>query len=380
MSRRRRARGVSEAVEARVAALHEHVKANVRPVPGTYRFLSESGEVIYVGKAKALRTRLLSYFRAEYPAEKGARLIRDAASVEWTVEPSEFAASLSELRQIKRLRPRANVMMKRDARHYCFVKVTAGKAPRLLVVRGAGSADGGMYFGPFFGADRMRDAVRELSDALGLRDCSLDRQMRYADQAELWPPPARTPGCIRHEIGRCLGPCVAVPTAREYLGQVAVARAFLDGSDDTPMQMLTERMQDASAALEFERAAYWRDKLVRLERLRASFDKLRFAVEQLSFAYRVPGPDGAERVYLIRRGRVRRELDAPDDSVLAEAAAEVFAAGGSDAGGIPTHEVDELMLLTSWFTRFPEQLERTQRPDALLGRRGAEVLQGHVGQ
>lgn len=360
MSPRRRVKGTTEAIEARVATLHAQVKADARGVPGTYRFRSESGEVIYVGKAKALRTRLLSYFRAEYPHEKGARIIREAASVEWTVEPSEFAASLSELRQIKKLRPRANVMMKRDARHYCFVKVTGGKAPRLLVVRGAGSTDGGSYYGPFFGASRMGEAVRELSDALGLRDCTMDTRMRFADQAELWPPPARTPGCIRHEIGRCLGPCVAVPTAREYGLQVAVAKAFLDGSNDTPLVALQAQMDAAAEALEFERAAYWRDKLARLERLRASFDKLRFAVEQLSFAYRVPGHDGTERVYLIRRGRVREELDAPSEVALADAATRVFGAPGMDGGGVPTHEVDELLLLTSWFTKFPEELARTR--------------------
>lgn len=366
MSRRRRVRGTTEAIEARVAQLHAQVKAEARGVPGTYRFLSENGTVIYVGKAKALRTRLLSYFRAEYPKEKGARIIREASAVEWTVEPSEFAASLSELRQIKRLRPRANVMMKRDARHYCFVKVTSGRAPRLLVVRGAGSADGGTYYGPFFGAARMQEAVRELADALGLRDCTLDGRMRYADQAELWPPLPRTPGCIRHEIGRCLGPCVAVPTAAEYLTQVTLAKAFLDGTDDAPLEGLTAQMEAAAEALEFERAAYWRDKLARLERLRASFERLRFAVEQLSFAYRVTGHDGTERVYLIRRGRVRDELDAPSDAVLAEAAARVFGGGVLDRGGVPTHEVDELLLLTSWFSKFPDELGRTISPEALV--------------
>jgi excinuclease ABC subunit C len=366
VSPRRKVRGTTEAIEARVAELHALVKADARGVPGTYRFRSETGEVIYVGKAKALRTRLLSYFRAEYPHEKGARLIREAASVEWTVEPSEFAAALSELRQIKRLRPRNNVMMKRDARHYCFVKVTGGKVPRLVVVRGAGSADGGSYYGPFFGAARIRDAVRELADALGLRDCSFDQKMRFADQAELWPPPSRTPGCIRHEIGRCLGPCVAVPTAREYGAQVAVARAFLDGTSDAPLRGLSARMDAASEALEFERAAYWRDKLARLEQLRASFDRLRFAVEQLSFAYRVPGHDGTQRVYLIRRGRVRDELDGPIDEALHDAAHRVFASPGVDGGGVPTHEVDELLLLTSWFTKFPDELARTVSVAELL--------------
>jgi excinuclease ABC subunit C len=132
------------------------------------------------------------------------------------------------------------------------------------------------------------------------------------------------------------------------------------------MAGLLSQMEAAAEQLEFERAAYWRDKLARLEALRASFDRLRFAVEQLSVAYRVPGHDGTERVYLIRRGRVRDELDAPEDAMLAAAAERVFGAPGLDGGGVPTHEVDELLLLTSWFTKFPEELARTRPAGELV--------------
>ncbi len=368
MSPRRRRRGTDEATEARVGELHAQVKADAEPRPATYRFVAESGEVIYVGKAKALRTRLLSYVRAEYPAEKGARILRDAARIEWTYEPSEFAACLSELRLIKRLRPRHNVAMKRDARNHCFIKLTRGPAPRLVVVRGAGSADAGAYYGPFIGAGRMREAIRELSDQLGLRDCSLDGKMRFSDQGEIWPPPPRTPGCIRHEIGRCLGPCVAAPSSVEYAAQLAIARAFLDGSDDAPLRTLEAAMMAESDALAFERAAWLRDKLLRLETLRAQFERLRFAVESLTFAYTVPGHGGDDRTYLVRRGRVRRELAAPSPGELAAAAAEVFAAPASDRGPVPTHEVDELLLMTWWFGKFPGELARTVAPDRLLPR------------
>jgi excinuclease ABC subunit C len=206
----------------------------------------------------------------------------------------------------------------------------------------------------------MREAVRELSDALGLRDCTHDGRMRFSDQGEIWPPP-RTPGCIRHEIGRCLGPCVAAPTAAEYRERLALALAFLDGTGDAPLAGLAARMAEAAEALAFERAAYWRDKHARLEGVRAQFERLRFAVESLTFSYHVPGADGGERVYLIRRGRVRRELDAPNAAELEAACDAVFASGlGGDAGGVPTHEVDELLLLTSWFSRFPEELARTR--------------------
>ena len=88
--------------------------------------LSSDGEIVYVGKSKRLRSRLLSYFRCAFPEDKGARIVREATRIEWEYMPSEFAALLEELRLIKRFRPRLNVAMKRDARHFAFIKLTRG--------------------------------------------------------------------------------------------------------------------------------------------------------------------------------------------------------------------------------------------------------------
>ncbi|MFP5353942.1 MAG: UvrB/UvrC motif-containing protein [Gemmatimonadota bacterium] len=355
----------------RLAALREVVRASAADRPGVYRMLGEGGEVVYVGKSKRVRTRLLSYFRAEYPKEKGARIVREAASIEWSYVPSEFAALLEELRQIKRLRPRFNVAMKRDARHYAFVRMAGGVAPRLTVVRGSGAGErGGAYYGPFVGAERLRDALRELGDALGLRDCTLDGRMRFADQAELLSLPPRTPGCIRHEIGTCLGPCVAAVRADVYDDRVRQARAFLEGRSDEPLERLRSGMQEASEALAFERAAVLRDKLQRLETLREQFARLRFAVESLTFAYIVPGHEGDDRFYLIRRGVVRGEFPAPRSpgewERLREACARVFETGTAEAvATVPAHEVDELLLVTSWFSTRPEEMQATVPADAV---------------
>jgi excinuclease ABC subunit C len=345
------------------------VRADAKDRPGVYRMVAEDGEVLYVGKSKQVRTRLLSYFRCAYPEEKGARILREAHAIEWEYTPSEFAALLAELRLIKRFRPRFNVAMKRDARHYSFIKVTKGPAPKLLVVRGAGSEDGGVYYGPFNGASRVSDAVRELSDALGLRDCALDTRMHFSDQQELFAQElyqigSRTPQCIRHEIRKCLGPCVGGCAAAEYDERVRLARAFLDGSDDGPLDALRAQMEAFSESLEFERAAAYRDKLQRLEIVRAQFARLRFAVETLSFVYPVTGADGEDRVYLIRRGRVREECPAPrtagERTRLATRVREVFTPPERDGSSVPTHEIDELLLLSSWFRRFPDELDRTR--------------------
>lgn len=350
--------------DAQLAVMRSTVKESAADRPGVYRMLSSDGEVLYVGKSKRVRTRLLSYFRCAYPEEKGARILRSAEKIEWDYTPSEFAALLQELRMIKRFRPRYNVAMKNDGRNYSFIKLTRGVAPKLLVVRGASGEDADIYYGPFVGAQRVEEAVRELNDALMLRDCRVDLKMFFGDQTELFQL-ARTPGCIRHEISKCLGPCVGGCSASQYLERVALARAFLDGSDDSPINMLRAQMEKLSAELEFERAAIYRDKLERLEALRAQFGRLRFAVENLSFVYTVPGHEGEDKVYLIRRGVVRAELTKPKSSkdrrTMKQLVEDIFAENPSPTAQIPTHEIDELLLLSSWFRRFPKEMKRTRQ-------------------
>jgi excinuclease ABC subunit C len=348
--------------EARVMEMHAYVRAQAENKPGIYRMVAPDGEVVYVGKAKRLRTRLLTYFRAAYPDEKGARILREAHTIEWEYVPSEFAALLGELRMIKRFRPRHNVALKRDGRNLCFIKLTGGAAPKLAVVRGPGTDDAALYYGPFLGAVRVAESLRELSDVLGLRDCSLDKRMHFSDQPDLFNLGPRTPGCLRYEVKKCLGPCIAACSSREYVERVRMARSFLDGGDDLPLEMLRAEMTSSSERLEYERAAAYRDKLHRLEALRAEFGRLRFAVESLSFIYRVPGDDGRERLYVIRRGRVRGEMDAPANADSRSELERLLEAFADNAQGmqVPSHEIDELLLLSSWFRRFPRELERTE--------------------
>jgi len=349
--------------DEQLAVMRASVRSEAKDRPGVYRMISPDGEVVYVGKSKRVRSRLLSYFRCAFPQEKGGRILREADRIEWEYMPSEFAALLEELRMIKRFRPRFNVAMKRDGRNYCFIKVMRGPAPKLVVVRGPGQDDSAIYYGPFLGAMGVAEAVRELSDVLGLRDCGANQPMHFADQSELFDIFPRTPGCIRFEVKKCLGPCVGGCSVQQYAERVGLARAFLDGSDDGPIEILRRDMEAASERLEFERAATLRDKLKRLQALRGQFARLRFAVETLSFVYTVPGFDGDDRVYLIRRGRVRAEHDRPrtvaDAAGLVGSISDVFGVTEPVTSQIPTHEIDELLLISSWFRRFPAELEHT---------------------
>jgi excinuclease ABC subunit C len=366
---------------AHVARLKAHVRANAEDRPGVYRMHTDDGEVLYVGKSKKVRSRLLSYFRLPFPEEKGARLVREAARIDWDYVPSEFAALLLELQQVKRLRPRFNFMLKRDARHFAFIKLSRPPAPRLMVVRGA-SDDRATYYGPFQGARNVAESVRELSDVLGLRDCTLDSRMRFADQAELFSITPRTPGCIRYEIRKCLGPCVTACTEGQYNERVVLAKAFLDGADDTPVDSLRLEMLRASAELEYERAASMRDKLERLEALRDQFERLRFAVESLSFTYHVPGWNGEDRVYLIRKGRVRAEGSPPvtpkEKRHHALVMEEVFGTRESEGARLPTHEIDELLLLSWWFRTHPDEMDRTTPVKSPRSKRVRVVPEAHA--
>lgn len=343
-----------------------HVTDHAAPRPGVYRWLSEEGGVLYVGKSKRVRDRLLSYFRADR-RDKETRILREARAVEWTYTPSEFAALREELRLIKHYRPRLNVQRKHDAEHYAFLRVTSGPAPKLTVERRDATGEG-LFYGPFIGPDLAKDAAKNLSDALGLRDCpdTVPLRFRRPDAPPHSGPPPRAPDCIRHEVDKCLGPCIAMCTRSEYDDRVTLLRAFLEGQSKGPIERFRREMNEARDRQAYERAALFRDRLHRLEQLRDQFSKIRFALESMSLVYPVPGHDGDDRVYLIRRGTVRAELPAPRTTEerleLQRRIDSVFQPREPEGGAVRTHEVEEILLLSAWFQNHPAELARAWRP------------------
>lgn len=341
------------------------VAREARNIPGVYRMLAQDGEVLYVGKSKSLRTRLLSYFRARR-GDKQHRIVEAAHTLAWDYEPSEFAALLHELRMIKRFRPRMNVQHKRDGR-YSFLKLAAGKAPRLYVVT-AVSDDAAAYYGPFRGGKRIQEAVRELNDLLGLRDCPQGTPILFADQPDLFSF-THTPRCHRAELRLCLGPCAARCSEAEYGARVEMARAFLNGHADEPLRWLSERMTAAADRWEFEYAGLLRDRLHRLEHLRDEFARLREALDSLSFVYRVPGVDGDDRVYIVRRGTVRATVTVPRTTAerrrLTRLCDEHFGRPEHQGALVQRHQVDEILLLARWFRARPDELANTTAPARL---------------
>ena len=346
-----------------LAALQRRVKATAPKLPGVYEFLDPLGTVIYVGKAKSLRARLLSYFTAPWPESKGARLIRCATDVRWRVLPSEFAALLEELSRIQELRPACNVAGTRYRASLAFIKVTGGPAPKLVVTESARDS-GARYYGPFRGRGPTLQAVHTLADMLGLRDCSDRVAMVYADQPGLFDAPLQA-GCIRHELGTCLGPCAARVSEARYREAAGAALDFLEGRSARPLDRILDVMSDAAVGRAYERAAWWRGKLEELTWLFAAVARLRAAVDALSFVYEVDDEsgNGDDRLYLVRHGVVRAVAARARTPIEREAFAATVHQETADVGPAPaargTREMAQLLLVMSWFRQHPDEYERT---------------------
>jgi excinuclease ABC subunit C len=318
------------------------------------------GRIIYVGKAKRLRTRLLTYFRAEYPDDKAARILYASHDIAWDYAPSEFSAYLGELRQIKRYRPHFN-HRGNLTRRAVFIKVSRGPAPRVLAGETVGREDARCY-GPFRSLARTAEAVRTLNDLLGLRDCASSMPMVFGGQGDLFGS-TRQAACMRYEFGFCTGPCAGFVSQREYRRRLETAIAFLEGRTIQPIDRVVGAMQEAASTDRFEVAARWREKFEHLEWLLAATSRARTAVDMLTFAYRDPGTYGDDRIYLIRQGVVRASFPDPTTPIEDEA---FRAAVGAECerpdappGPLPLESVDEILLLMSWFRAHPEALRRT---------------------
>lgn len=349
-----------------VTDLREHVRAMAENRPGVYRWIGPGDEILYVGKSVHVRSRLLSYFRAER-GEKAWELVREAARVEWEYIPNEFYALVHEMKLIQSRQPRYNVQHRRK-RIYAFVKITREPAPRVLPVSRVVD-DGSTYYGPFPRVGALAHSIRELSHVLGLRDCPGATPMFFGDQLEIFRG-GRPPRCLRAELRTCLAPCCGRPTAAEYAGAVETARRFLEGRAEGPLRDIEERMREAARRMDFEYAALLRDRLDRLGRFRKDLVAFRGRVEDLTFVYRAPGFGGDDRIYLIRGGRIRRELPHPKGKKarerVAEAIDEVYAEADSGPSGLAPEDAAEILLVAQWFRLRPKERKRTLKPDRWL--------------
>jgi excinuclease ABC subunit C len=222
--------------------------ATMSNAPGVYRMLDDAGEVLYVGKAKALRRRLASYANPAALSTRILKMIGLTRAVEVITTHTEVEALLLESNLIKRHRPRYNILL-RDDKSFPFILITGDNEwPQIAKHRGARSRKG-EYFGPFASAGAVNRTLNTLQRAFPLRSCS---DSIFA---------GRTRPCLQYQIKRCVAPCVGRVGAAEYAVLVAETRRFLSGESQQVQRELTERMDRAADALEFERAAALRDRL-----------------------------------------------------------------------------------------------------------------------
>jgi excinuclease ABC subunit C len=329
------------------------------------------GRLVYVGKAKCLRGRLLSYFRPNSRDPKAGRILESARRIVWERAPSEFAALLRELELIRRFRPSYNVQGQPGRRRVAYVILGRPPAPHLSVAREP-PANAIAAWGPVVGARRLLEAVRRVNDAFRLRDCETAQSIRFADQRTLFPI-LHAAGCLRQEIGTCSGPCNEGTTRLEYARQVRAARAFLDGRDSSLLDRLDSEMRAFAHAQLYERAAAVRDKLAPLRWLDGRLAWLREARRSHSFVYPIVGDDGRTLWYLISRGQVQTAVAEPHNAAMRSATRrtlnDVFA--GRNRADFPmADQMDSILLVTAWFRRHAEERARLMLPDEALDRCG----------
>ena len=224
--------------------------------PGVYLWRDADGNVLYVGKAKRLRSRVRSYVTNDpLTSVKTRALMQQAAGLDTIVVPSEAHALILEANLIKEYRPRYNIAL-RDDKSYPYIKVTITEPfPRVYVTRQLVN-DGSRYFGPYTDVGAMRRALNVVKRIFTVRSCRYDLPNVAPDRP-----------CLDYHIGRCKAPCVLLQSQAEYRAMIDEVILFLDGRADEVMRRVTERIQLAAESLDFERAAELRDVLQHLERM-----------------------------------------------------------------------------------------------------------------
>ena len=332
--------------------------------PGVYLFRDARGHVLYIGKALSLKRRVGSYF-TEAADAADRPLIRPmmerVADLEFILTENELEALILESNLIKSHKPRYNVILK-DDKHYPFLKLDLNDPfPWVQVVRRI-KDDGALYYGPYVPTTAMWDVLALINKTIPLRKC------RSVKGRHL---------CLEYHLGRCLGPCEGLISQQAYGELVNQARLLLEGKDQELTKQLEAQMQQAAEALEYERAAKYRDQIASLrqmcERQRVISPR---GEDQDVFGLAAEGGEAQIQLFLIRRGRlIGREIftfDLATETVggLLSALLKQFYLGARD---IPreillSHPVEDAPLIAAWLAS-----RANRRVELLVPRRGRKV-------
>ena len=279
--------------------------------PGVYLWKDASGAVLYVGKAKGLRSRVRSYFASDHPFSlKTQHLVRHIADLETIVVPTEAHALVLEANLIKEYQPKFNIAL-RDDKSYPYIKVTVNEPfPRMFVTRRV-TNDGAKYFGPYTDVGAMRRSLNVVRRIFTVRSCNYDMPREMPERP-----------CLDFFIQRCKAPCVFKQTQAEYSAMIEEVTLFLEGRSDEVVRRVRERMDLAASSLDFERAAEMRDALHHLEKMEEPTVVLRVeGGDRDVVGYARDGDDAVVALLRIRDGkllarehRFMENVDGEDDA------------------------------------------------------------------
>jgi len=298
--------------------------------PGVYLWKDGDGVVLYVGKAKRLRSRVRSYLASDHvESVKTRALMRQAAELDTIVVPTEAHALILEANLIKEYRPRFNIAL-RDDKSYPYIKVTIQEPfPRVFVTRRLVD-DGAKYFGPYTDVGQMRRALNVVKRIFTVRSCNYDMPREMPERA-----------CLDYHIGRCKAPCILAQSQESYRAMIDEVVLFLDGRADEVIRRVRDRMEEASVNLDFERAAELRDALKHLERMEEPTVVLEVeGGDRDVIGYARDGDDACVAILRIRRGKLLardhrfvENIDGEDDAaVLSAYLARTYVTSGERAG------------------------------------------------
>ncbi|NTU62528.1 MAG: excinuclease ABC subunit UvrC [Chloroflexi bacterium] len=300
--------------------------------PGVYQYFDASGKIIYVGKAINLRNRVRSYFHASVDhGPKTERLVAEIADLEWIITDSELEALLLESNLIKRHKPRFNIRLKDDKR-YPYIKVEWQNAyPKVVTVRKM-AQDGARYYGPFTNAGAVYHTLDTLRRIFPYLTC--DRDITGKDPR----------ACLYYDIKLCSGPCIGAATQDDYRATLNALCHFLEGKSDEVLIDIERKMNEAAEAMQFERAAVFRDQLKSLRHIverQKVISNSQNDQDVLAFA-RDKG-DACVQIFLIRQGKlIGREyfvLEGAEDEETHQVMAEFLTQFYDDAAYVPPEVV-----------------------------------------